>query len=204
MCHAIMHEAMPAQISGRPLRQSVIASFLRVLLMSELFLTLALAAAVAQAPFHQKAVFEQRPAVTIANGKLELTINERGGAFVNLVLLDDAERLSPLWNPVRHAREAGEANQFGGGVWPFRLRGRLRLGLSGGAGRGTARTRRSVRAAMANRPVGKGRAHRSHHVSYASAARARELYAHVADGGWRKRDLRGKLAGERVGVRPAH
>ena len=113
MRHAIVHEGMQARVSGRPLRQSVIASFLRVLLMSELILTLALAATAAQPPFHQKAVFEQRPVVTIANGKLELTINERGGAFVNLVLLDDAERLSPLWNPVRHARELGEANQFG-------------------------------------------------------------------------------------------
>ena len=75
--------------------------------MRELIPMLALAAASGQTPFHQKAVFEQRPVVTIANGKVELTINQQGGAFVNLVLLDDAERLSPLWNPVRNAREAG-------------------------------------------------------------------------------------------------
>ncbi len=81
--------------------------------MCELIPMLALAAASGQTPFHQKAVFEQRPVVTIANDKLELSINQRGGAFVNLVLLDDAERLSPLWNPVRNAREAGEANRFG-------------------------------------------------------------------------------------------
>jgi hypothetical protein len=81
--------------------------------MRALISMLAVAAADAQTPFHQKAAFEQRPVVTIANDKLELAVNERGGAFVNLVLRDDAERLSPLWNPVRNAREAGEANQFG-------------------------------------------------------------------------------------------
>ena len=81
--------------------------------MRALVSLLAAAAADAQTPFHQKAIFEQRPVVSIANDKLELAINERGGAFVNLVLLDDAERLSPLWNPARNAREAGEANRFG-------------------------------------------------------------------------------------------
>lgn len=49
-------------------------------------------------------MFEQRPIVTIANDKLELTVNERGGAFVNVVLLDDVERLGALtfrWSPTK-------------------------------------------------------------------------------------------------------
>ncbi len=54
------------------------------------------------------AVFEGRQALLLSNDKLELTILAQGGAFANLVLRDDAEKLSPLWNPVRMAREAGQ------------------------------------------------------------------------------------------------
>jgi hypothetical protein len=36
---------------------------------------------------------------TLANHQIELTISERGAALVNLILLDDAEKLSPLWSP---------------------------------------------------------------------------------------------------------
>src|SRR5262249_40566941 len=58
-----------------------------------------------------EAEFEQQPALTIANDKVEATISAQGGALVNLVLLDDTERLSPLWNPVRMSRELGQANR---------------------------------------------------------------------------------------------
>ena len=81
-----------------------------------ILIPLTLAAALsAQPAFHQKVEFEQQPAVTIANGKLELTINLQGGAFVNLALLDDPEKLSPLWNPIRFARELGQINRPRGG-----------------------------------------------------------------------------------------
>ena len=60
-----------------------------------------------------RSTFEQRPAVVLANDKLELTILTQGGAMVNLVLLDDPEKLSPLWNPVRMARELGQPSTFG-------------------------------------------------------------------------------------------
>src|SRR5205085_2265834 len=73
--------------------------------------------AAAQKPFHQKATFEKEPALAIANGKLALTVSERGGAFVNLVLLDDPTQLSPLWNPIRMAREVGQTNQTGAGAY---------------------------------------------------------------------------------------
>jgi hypothetical protein len=77
-----------------------------------LFLILALAgAAFAQNAFHVSREFEQQPALTIANDKLEATLSAQGVALVNLVLLDDAERLSPLWNPVRMARELGQPNR---------------------------------------------------------------------------------------------
>jgi len=56
-----------------------------------ILLILALAGvALAQNAFHRKAEFEQQPALTIANDKLELTLSAQGGALINLVLLDDA------------------------------------------------------------------------------------------------------------------
>jgi len=66
--------------------------------MRELTLMLVLAAAAAA------------QTVTLANRQIELTIAERGATLVNLVLLDDAEKLSPLWNP------AGPAGRASGGA----------------------------------------------------------------------------------------
>jgi hypothetical protein len=51
--------------------------------------------------------FEGISAQVISNDKLELTVLTEGGAFVNLVLKDDPEKLSPYWNPIRYARERG-------------------------------------------------------------------------------------------------
>jgi hypothetical protein len=63
----------------------------------------------AQTPeFLRKATFEDRPALIISNDKMELTILTTGGSLANLVLADDPEKLSPFWNPVRMAREAGQ------------------------------------------------------------------------------------------------
>src|SRR3954467_3378430 len=67
--------------------------------------------AAAQTPFHKTADFEQQPALVIANDKLELTLSAQGAALVNLVLRDDAEKLSPLWNPIRMARELGQTSR---------------------------------------------------------------------------------------------
>jgi len=65
----------------------------------------------AQTPFHKTAEFEQQPALTIANDKLELTLSAQGAALVNLILRDDPEKLSPLWNPIRMARELGQTSR---------------------------------------------------------------------------------------------
>ena len=67
--------------------------------------------AIPQAPFHRATQFEQQPALTIANDVLEATVSAQGGALVNLVLRADPENLSPLWNPIRMARELGQANR---------------------------------------------------------------------------------------------
>ncbi len=67
-------------------------------------------AALAQQP--QKTDFEGQPGFVLANGALELTVLERGSTLASVVLADDAGKLSPLWNPTRMAREAGEKNVF--------------------------------------------------------------------------------------------
>jgi hypothetical protein len=59
-----------------------------------------------------KTTFEEQPALLLTNSTLELTVLARGGTFASLVLMDDPEKLSPLWNPIRLAREAGEKNTF--------------------------------------------------------------------------------------------
>src|SRR5215813_2526439 len=73
-----------------------------------IFILLIVGAAFAQAPFHRSGQFEQQPALVIANDKLEAAISATGAAMVNLALLDDSERLSPLWNPNRMARELNQ------------------------------------------------------------------------------------------------
>lgn len=58
--------------------------------------------------------FEDFPGYLLANGTIELTVLSTGATFTRLVLADDPEKLSPLWNPIRMARDAGEKNHFGG------------------------------------------------------------------------------------------
>src|SRR5580700_8735842 len=55
-----------------------------------------------------KTVFEGLPALDFSNDKLSLTMFPEGGAFGQLILQDDAEKMSPLWNPMRFARENGQ------------------------------------------------------------------------------------------------
>ena len=71
-----------------------------------------------QGVFHDVG-FEGYPAITLANSKLELTIMTRGGTLASLTLTDDSEKLSPLWNPMRMARELGLPVKFDGGAGHF-------------------------------------------------------------------------------------
>ncbi|HVP46394.1 MAG TPA: hypothetical protein VMT32_07420 [Bryobacteraceae bacterium] len=66
-----------------------------------------------------KTEFEGQPGYVLANGAIELTVLARGATFASVVLADDLEKLSPLWNPARMAREAGEKNIFGAGLGHF-------------------------------------------------------------------------------------
>jgi hypothetical protein len=67
----------------------------------------------------QSVVWEERPGLRLSNDKLDLTILTTGGAIVDLALRDDPEKLSPMWNPVRMAREAGERPRFGHSLGHF-------------------------------------------------------------------------------------
>lgn len=67
----------------------------------------------------QESTFEGYPAVTLSNGKLELTIMRKGGTLANLVLAGDPQKLSPYWNPMRMARELGRPVRFDGGAGQF-------------------------------------------------------------------------------------
>src|SRR5947209_10808883 len=76
-------------------------------------------AALAQTEFLKKGTFEEQPAVTLSNGVLELTILNQGATLANLVMADDAGKLSPLWNPTRMARELGNPASFNGTAGHF-------------------------------------------------------------------------------------
>ncbi|MBM3811875.1 MAG: hypothetical protein FJW20_09595 [Acidimicrobiia bacterium] len=78
-------------------------------------LLLAAAVAVAQKPVE----FEQRQGLQLDSGKAELTVLTRGGAFVSMTLNEDAEKLNPMWNPVRAARETGGPQRFGDSIGHF-------------------------------------------------------------------------------------
>ena len=66
-----------------------------------------------------KTDFEGQPGFSLANNALELTVLPRGATFARLVLADDTEKLSPLWDPIRMAREAGEKNIFDSALGHF-------------------------------------------------------------------------------------
>jgi len=74
---------------------------------------------VAQGPPVEDSTFENYPSVTLANGKVALTIMRKGSTLANLVLTDDPEKFSPFWNPMRMSRELGREPKFDGGAGLF-------------------------------------------------------------------------------------
>src|SRR5579872_183672 len=88
--------------------------------MRTLILVLAASAAtMAQTAAPEKTTFEEHPALKLTNGKLELTILVQGSTFASVVLADDPDKLSPLWNPIRMARELHQPNQFNSALGHF-------------------------------------------------------------------------------------
>ncbi len=67
----------------------------------------------------QSTTFEGHPALSLANDKLRLTVLKQGTTIAAISLTADPQHLSPLWDPVRMAREAGENNIFGTGLGHF-------------------------------------------------------------------------------------
>jgi hypothetical protein len=63
--------------------------------------------------------FEGQKAVVLANQKIAVTLLEQGSTIANVVLVDDPEKLNPLWNPVQLARNAGRTAQFNGTIGHF-------------------------------------------------------------------------------------
>lgn len=63
--------------------------------------------------------FENHPAVVLSNDKLELLVLKQGGALASVVLQDDSDKLNPLWNPARYAREAGRQPSSRAGLGHF-------------------------------------------------------------------------------------
>ena len=64
-------------------------------------------------------MFEERPAVLIGNEKIEFLVLPQGTMIASVLLKDDMSKTSPLWNPVRAAREAKQPNQFHGETGHF-------------------------------------------------------------------------------------
>lgn len=87
--------------------------------MRKALLPIVCAVVLAQEADLKKTTFENQPGMVLANGKLEMIVFEQGATFASLVLSDDAEKLSPLWNPARLAREAGRPSQFGASFGHF-------------------------------------------------------------------------------------
>ena len=52
-----------------------------------------------------KAVWNDLPAYTMANGLIEVTVLSTGATLASVTLTGDASKLNPLWDPVRFARE---------------------------------------------------------------------------------------------------
>src|SRR5436853_358809 len=63
--------------------------------------------------------FEGHPAAALSNGTIEITVLKQGSTIASIVLKDDPEKLSPLWNPMRMAREQGRTGSFNPGIGHF-------------------------------------------------------------------------------------
>ena len=63
--------------------------------------------------------FEGQDATIVSNGRLELTVLTQGGGIGSIVITEGGEKLNPLWNPIRLAREAGRLPSFNGSLGHF-------------------------------------------------------------------------------------
>ncbi len=67
----------------------------------------------------QQVAFEGQAAVLLSNDRLEVTVTTLGSTVASIVLADDPEKLNPLWNPIRIARDQGRQANFSGSAGHF-------------------------------------------------------------------------------------
>jgi len=88
--------------------------------MRQLLIIATTSIALAQSPGSPPSTtFEGQPAVTLSNDKLQMTVMVQGSSIASLVMTDDAQKLSPYWNPARLGREVGRTVQFAGSLGHF-------------------------------------------------------------------------------------
>lgn len=63
-----------------------------------------------------KTTWEEFPGYTLSNGTIDVTVLSTGGTLASIVLANDKDKLNPLWDPIRFARETGTPYRRGGGA----------------------------------------------------------------------------------------
>jgi hypothetical protein len=89
------------------------------MLMTRTGLFLGLVLALAGSFQAQEQSYEGQPSVLLANDHFQMQILLQGGAIGSFVLQNDPQKLNPMWNPLRVAREQGRTTQFAGVLGHF-------------------------------------------------------------------------------------
>jgi hypothetical protein len=63
-----------------------------------------------------KTTWEEFPGYKLSNGTIDVTVLSTGGTIASVVLAGDKDKLNPLWDPIRFARETGATYRRGGGA----------------------------------------------------------------------------------------
>ena len=72
--------------------------------MSPLAVFALIVAMTSQAADLREGTYRGRPAWILSNGRIELTVLARGGAFARIVLREDPDGINPLWRPAIPAK----------------------------------------------------------------------------------------------------
>ena len=88
--------------------------------MRLLFLLLFAACAAVIATAQTPTTWEDFPGFVLSNGTIDVTVLSTGGTIPTITLTGDKEKLNPLWDPIRFARESPTAaRRSGAGVGHF-------------------------------------------------------------------------------------
>ena len=67
-----------------------------------------------------KTTWEEFPGYTLSNGTVDVTVLTTGGTIASILLSGEQEKLNPLWDPIRFARETGKPyRRAGAGLGEF-------------------------------------------------------------------------------------